>query len=45
MEALISYGNSRLAATIYDLRAMGFTIQTDIRKDEAGHKYARYTLI
>jgi hypothetical protein len=45
MEALVSYGIMRLAACIYDLREKGYGILTDIKNDEAGHKYARYKLV
>ena len=44
MEALVSYGIYRLAARIYDLRELGVGINTDMKRDEAGHPYARYTL-
>ena len=42
MEALITYGIMRLAARIYDLRLDGVPITTYIKKDEGGHRYARY---
>lgn len=45
MEALVSYGIYRLAAKIYDLREEGFGIHTEMKRDEAGHKYARYTYV
>ena len=45
MEALASYSNFRLAASIHVLRRAGYNIATDYRKDEVGHKYARYTLV
>lgn len=44
MEALISYGITRLAARIYDLRSAGYDIHTDLRMDESGKGYARYSL-
>lgn len=44
MEALVSYGNSRLAAAIYDIRKIGYVVDKEMRKDEGGHNYARYTL-
>lgn len=43
-EALITYGISRLAACIYELRQAGFSVATKIKKDEAGHRYASYKL-
>lgn len=42
MEALVSYGIYRLSDNIYKLREAGFGIDTVVKKDEAGHKYARY---
>lgn len=44
MEALIVYNISRLSDVILKLRRKGFEVQTDIRVDNAGHKYSRYTL-
>ena len=44
MEALVSYGIYRLSDVIFRLRERGFGIDTEMRHDEAGHKYARYTL-
>jgi hypothetical protein len=44
MEALVSYSISRLAACIYEIRhKAGHRVVCDIRRDEQGHKYARYT--
>ncbi len=43
-EALIVYGISRLAASIYDLRNVGYDIETEIKHDAQNHKYARYTM-
>ena len=43
MEALASYSNTRLAASVHVLRNNGYRIATNMRSDEAGHKYARYT--
>lgn len=42
MEALVSYGIMRLASDVHRLRERGYGIRTDMSKDEAGHKYARY---
>lgn len=44
MEALMGYGCMRLAARIHELRNAGFNIQTMMKRDEAGHAYARYFL-
>jgi hypothetical protein len=43
-EALIVYGISRLAASIYDLRNIGYGIAMEMRQDAQGHKYARYSM-
>lgn len=42
MEALTVYSVYRLSACIYDLRRIGIKISTEMRKDAAGHNYARY---
>jgi hypothetical protein len=44
MEALVSYGIYRLADVIYRLRELGYGIVTEMKTDEAGHKYAKYSI-
>lgn len=44
IEALASYGIFRLAAAIHELRKHGYQITTTLKKDAAGHQYARYKL-
>lgn len=44
MEALIVYNISRLSDVVHKLRAKGFEVETEVRVDNAGHKYSRYTL-
>jgi hypothetical protein len=44
MEALIVYNISRLSDVVLKLRRKGFEVQTEVRVDNAGHKYSRYTL-
>jgi hypothetical protein len=44
MEALVTYGISRLAACIYELRKAGYVVDTQIKQDEQGHRYSNYTL-
>jgi hypothetical protein len=44
LEAQNVYGVYRLAASIHELRNAGFIIETQNKKDAAGHKYARYWL-
>jgi hypothetical protein len=44
MESMTVYnGSSRLSDVILKLRRKGFNITTDVRKDEAGAKYSRYS--
>jgi hypothetical protein len=45
MQALAVYGNSRLAAAIYDIRKIGYVVNKEMRRDAVGHNYARYTLV
>jgi hypothetical protein len=44
MEALIVYNISRLSDVVLKLRRKGFNVETDVRVDNAGHRYSRYTL-
>ena len=44
-EALVWAGCFRLAARIKDLRDAGYDIETDMKADENGRRYARYRLI
>lgn len=44
MEAIITYGITRLAARVYELRRIGVDVQTNMKSDESGKHYARYTL-
>lgn len=44
LEANSNYQISRLASCIGELRAAGYQVRTDIRKDQTGHKYGRYSL-
>ena len=43
--AFSTYGTMRLAACIHDLREAGFVIETQMKEDEEGDKYASYRLI
>jgi hypothetical protein len=45
IEALVTYGIPRLAARIFELREAGYGIVTKMKRDEAGHTYARYRLV
>jgi len=45
MESLMTYGLSRLAAAVHDLRKAGINVSTEINEDERGHRYARYRLV
>lgn len=42
MEAMVSYGITRLAACIHDIRKAGFNVVSDYRHDATGHGYTRY---
>ena len=44
MEALIVYNISRLSDVVLKLRRKGFEVETEVRVDNAGHKYSRYSL-
>jgi hypothetical protein len=44
MEAMITYGVTRLAARIRELRVAGFQISTEMRRDAVSKPYARYHL-
>lgn len=44
LEAQNVYGVYRLAASIFDIRQLGYNVKTVRKQDEAGHKYARYSL-
>ena len=44
MEAMIAYGTMKVARPVHELRTAGYDITSEMRKDEAGHRYTRYTL-
>ncbi len=44
-EALLVYGVFRLAARVNELRNKGHKIETQMREDGNGKKYARYWLV
>lgn len=44
-EALVWAGSFRLAARIKELRDAGYNIQTEMKADENGKRYARYRLV
>ena len=44
-EAMIVHGITRLASCIHEIRhRAGYGVQTELRKDDHGHKYASYAL-
>jgi Helix-turn-helix domain len=45
LEAQAVYSVFRLAASINELRRAGYNIETELRQDGAGHRYARYRLV
>lgn len=44
MEAMVNYGTLRLAAAVEELRRAGYEIATELRTDEAGKRYSRYSM-
>jgi hypothetical protein len=44
MEAMITYGITRLAARIHELRQAGFDIATQMKRDETKKPYATYLI-
>lgn len=44
MESLMVYSISRLSDVIFKIRNAGHDVICDIRHDERGHEYGRYTL-
>lgn len=45
MEALVTYGISRLSDAIHDIRKVGVRINTELRKDANGHGYGHYVYL
>lgn len=45
VESLIVYNISRLSDVILKLRRKGFPVETEVRVDNMGHKYSRYSLV
>lgn len=43
-KAYVVYGMTRLAASIFEIRKVGYEITTTIHEDEQGHKYSEYTM-
>lgn len=39
-----NYGVRRLASRVYDLKAGGVLLNSNIERDDSGTKYARYTM-
>ena len=44
MQALVVYAIARLAPCIFDIRNVGYAVETQIMHDAQGHKYAKYTM-
>lgn len=44
MQALVVYAISRLAPCIFDIRNVGYIVETQVKRDAQGHKYAKYTM-
>jgi hypothetical protein len=45
MEAERGYGISRLASCIHEIRNVGYFVHSAMRRDDYGHKYARYEFV
>lgn len=43
-EAVVRFKCMRLAARIQDIKSWGIDVQTEMRKDDNGARYARYSL-
>lgn len=44
VESIVVYQIKRLSDVVLKLRRKGFPVKTEIRVDNTGHKYSRYTL-
>lgn len=44
MIAIHTYANTRLAASIHELRKKGIEVTTQMRQDAKGHRYGYYKL-
>lgn len=44
-EALLVYGIARLASRIDELRKEGWNIETIMKRDDKGKRYARYRMV
>lgn len=44
LEAFFLYRIQNITARITELKGQGHEIETEVRRDEAGHRYARYSL-
>lgn len=44
-EALLVYGIARLASRIDELRQEGWNIETIMKRDDKGKRYARYRMV
>jgi hypothetical protein len=44
MIALNTYGFYRLAASVHEIRKRDIRVETELREDAVGHRYAYYTL-
>lgn len=45
VESLVVYQIKRLSDVILKLRRKGFPVETEVRVDNTGHKYSRYSLV
>jgi hypothetical protein len=45
VEAMVTQGIFSLSSRISELKKAGYRIARELRKDEGGHRYARYSLV
>ena len=45
MKAMVVYGIARLAASIFELRSVGYNVTKTMERDESGKHYASYKLL
>lgn len=43
-EALAVYSISRLASCIHEIRKVGYDVRKEMKQDDRGHRYAKYSL-
>jgi hypothetical protein len=44
MKAMVNYSITRLSSCIHEIRKVGYDVKTEVQSDDAGHKFANYTM-